>query len=282
MEKLQKALKKARQQRDRTGANTAAPVSAPMVANSLSTANDGLAADDGWTELTPFEPAQKLLERHHVVSLSATEKAIPFDILRTKTQLMMQKSGWSRLGITSPTPACGKTTTAANLALGFTRQSDIRVILVELDLRRPSMAKLLGHVPPQDVTSMLKGETPFADQAVRIRNNLAISMARQAASDPTAILLNHQTHDTLAEIEETYAPDLMIFDLPPVLMNDDTRAFMKHLDCALIMARAEETSIAQIDACEREVAEQTNVLGVVLNQCRHTEETGYDYGYGYS
>jgi Mrp family chromosome partitioning ATPase len=75
----------------------------------------------------------------------------------------------------------------------------------------------------------------------------------------------------------------MIFDLPPVLVSDDTRAFLKDVDCALIVARAGATSAAQIDTCEREVAEQTNVLGVVLNQCRHIEDTDYGYEkYGYA
>jgi Mrp family chromosome partitioning ATPase len=275
MEKLQKALQKARQQRNESVG--AASVSTPMADNLLATAGSEPAGNDEWTKLMPFEPDRKLLDRHHIVSLSATEKATPFDILRTKAQLLMQKNDWTRLGITSPTPACGKTTTAANLALGFTRQNDQRVILVELDLRRPSMAKLLGHKPAHDVTSMLNGIIPFSDQAIRVRDNLAISMACQAATDPTSILLSHKTHETLAEIEATYAPDLMIFDLPPVLMSDDARAFLKHLDCGLIMAKAEETSIAQIDACEREVAEQTNVLGVVLNQCRHVGDVGYSY-----
>ena len=54
------------------------------------------------------------------------------------------------------------------------------------------------------------------------------------------------------------------------------------VDCALLIARAEVTTVAQIDACEREIAEQTNVLGVVLNQYRHEDDTtGYGYGYGY-
>ena len=70
----------------------------------------------------------------------------------------------------------------------------------------------------------------------------------------------------------------MIFDLPPFLVSDDTRAFIKNVDAVLIMARAGETKISQIDACEREIAEHTNVLGVALNQCQFTEESGgYEY-----
>jgi hypothetical protein len=48
-------------------------------------------------------------------------------------------------------------------------------------------------------------------------------------------------------------------------VNDDTRAFLKHADCALIVIRAGQTRYGQFDTCEREFGEQTNVLGVVLN-----------------
>ena len=73
-------------------------------------------------------------------------------------------------------------------------------------------------------------------------------------------------------IEARYKPDVMIFDLPSVLVNDDTRAFLKNVDCALIVVRANQTRYSQFDTCEREIAEHTNVLGVVLNAYRHADK----------
>lgn len=277
MEKLQKALQKARDQRITAGSADAVPrVSAHPVENGAPISLDAL-----WAEIPSFEPDRRTLDRNLLVSLTADQKSTPFDILRTKAQLLMQKNGWTRLGITSATPSCGKTTLACNLALGFSRQSELRVILVEFDLRRPSMARMLATMPTHDLTEMLSGDVPFADQALRVGENVAISMARKPSSDPTSVLLRRQTHATLAEIEETYAPDLMIFDLPPILVGDDTRAFLKDVDCSILVAKAETTTVPQIDSCEREIAEHCNVLGVVLNQCRHADDVGYDgYYYG--
>jgi Mrp family chromosome partitioning ATPase len=275
MEKLQKALQKARDQRTAAGAPTA-----PVSSVSPVSTEDVTLVDAAWAALAPLKLDRKRLDRNLLVSLEADQKAAPFDILRTKTQLLMQKNGWSRLGITSPTPACGKTTLACNLALGLTRQSDIRAVVIELDLRRPSMARLFGTSPDHDVTAMLSGQVDFAEQAGRIGEHVAISMAQRPSSDPTSILFSQRTHATLAKIEETYAPDLVIFDLPPILVGDDTRAFLREVDCAILVAKAESTSAAQIDGCEREVAEYSNVLGVVLNQCRHADDEGYDYYYG--
>jgi protein-tyrosine kinase len=62
----------------------------------------------------------------------------------------------------------------------------------------------------------------------------------------------------------------MIFDLPSILIGDDARAFLQHVDCALILTRADQTRYGDFDSCEREVREYTNVLGVVLNGYRHS------------
>jgi len=128
---------------------------------------------------------------------------------------------------------------------------------------------------------VLSGKTPFAKQALRVRGNVALGLARERASDPTRFLISQQTEDVIIRIEEEFQPDLMLFDTPPVLVSDDTRAFLSKVDCALIVARAEKTTISQIDTCEREIAEHTNVVGVVLNHVRFADnDVGYGYGYG--
>jgi len=57
-------------------------------------------------------------------------------------------------------------------------------------------------------------------------------------------------------------------------MNDDTRAFLKNVDCALIIVRADQTKYSHFDISEREIAEHTNVLGVVLNGYRAPNTKG--------
>jgi protein-tyrosine kinase len=284
MEKLQKALQKAREQRGVQSATT--PRVPPITSRSGAQATSGTldtfggpAADDTaalWAELTPFEPDPKTLERNRIVTATAGRESTDFDILRTKILLTMRKNGWKRLAITSPTMSCGKTTTACNLAIGFGRSPDMRSILVEFDLRRPNVAKTLGLPAGKEISDMLEGRISFADQAVRYRDNVAIAAAHEATPDPTSMLLSRTTQATLQGIETDYTPDLMIFDLPPILVSDDTRAVLKDVDCAILIARADATKISQIDNCEREIAEHTNMLGVVLNQCRdHDEAQAY-------
>lgn len=263
MEKLQAALAKARQNREDKGAP--AP-GRSEVGVSHTTADLSLdAVDQRWHDLTPFDVTAKHLEKHRIVTREASPAATPFDILRTKVLLQMRQNGWRRLAITSPMPASGKTTTACNLALGLGRQRDLRAILLDLDLRDPSVGKFFQTEPRQTIGRVLSGDVEFSDQALRIGDNVAVSMARRPEDDPTRLLLAEETSEVIDRIESEYNPDLLIFDLPSVLVNDDTRAFLKHADCALIVIRASQTKYSQFDTCEREIGEQTNVLGVVLN-----------------
>ena len=260
MEKLQAALSKARESRVRTsgeGEETRRKRSARPTSRKASTEN--------WEALTPFEPSEKQLKRNRVVTRAANAAAAPFDVLRTKILLQMRQNGWKKLAITSPMPNCGKTTTACNLALGFGRQRDLRTVLLDLDLRDPSVHDFFNHTPRHGIGDLLAGRVEFKEQALRVGENVAISMARAPEQDPARLLLSEETGEVIDEIDHIYQPDLMIFDLPSVLVNDDTRAFLKNVDCALIVIRAGSTRYGQFDTCEREVAEHTNVAGVVLN-----------------
>lgn len=266
MEKLQAALASAR--RARAGDP---PIRDDSNRVAQKRKRERSSSSDIWQLLEPFSPPASTLREHRIVSNTASSAATPFDILRTKILLQMRQNNWTRLGITSPMPNSGKSTIACNLALGLGRQSEFRSMLFDLDLRDPSIGEFFEHKPEIGLGAVLEGEAEFEDQALRIGDNLIVSMADAPEEDPARIMLAEQTVDTLEDLQRTYQPDIMIFDLPSVLVNDDTRAFLKNVDCALIISRANSTRYSQFDICEREIAEHTNVLGVVLNAYRNAD-----------
>lgn len=278
MEKLQLALEKARKKRDVS--SVPVPAAKDHGAPRPREERQGFRETAPlWHALSPLDLDPTLLVRNRIFSYGGGDAAAEFDLLRTKAILQMRKNGWKRLAITSPTMGCGKTTTAANLALGFTRQLDKSVILFDMDLRRPSLARMLGAKPEQGVRELLSGTVDFAHQAVRVGDNVALSLSKGASKDSAQLLQRDATGRQIDAIEADYQPDLVIFDLPPMLASDDTTGFLKNVDCVLLIAGAEITSVSQVDSCERQIAEHTNVLGVVLNKCRfHEEESGYPYG----
>lgn len=284
MEKLQVAIEQARQRREGNGAATKPPREAKAV-NAVARKRagprllpDGLA--DLWAALPELKlPVTNGDARRLVAHLPGLE-ATHYDVLRTKVLIELRKNGWRRVAISSPSVGCGKTTTACNLALSIARQGELRVALFDLDLRRPAVARVFGGEPARDISEFLTGAAPYGDQAMRIGSNLGVSMALHPQTDPTQLLAGQRAAEVIDEVEKTYAPDVMIFDLPPVLAADDARAFLRHVDCAILMAQAEVTKAQEIDICEREIAEQTNVLGVVLNECRFdgNQNKVNDYG----
>jgi Mrp family chromosome partitioning ATPase len=282
MERLQAALEKARAQREgREPAGTAnvrSPLPAAPSPQGARSAAQAQPATGAWDEIPLGQWDRAHLAKHRVVAFGGGPEANAVDMLRTRVVQLMRQNGWKRVAITSPDKSAGKSTTCCNLLASLSRQTDRRTILFDLDLRRPALANILGHKGDVSFSAVLSGEVPFAQQAVRFSEMAAVAMNYRAERNPSELLLSDKTATVLAQIEKTYQPDIMIFDMPPMLVTDDTLAFLKNVDCAIVVAGAESTTIDQIDICEKEIAAQTNVLGVVLNKCRHMEQ-GYGYDY---
>lgn len=272
---IQAAIQKAREARERLGPSGAVPV-----AVRVGQAQSKLAQAAAWTALPELHPDPLLLERNLVVSFGGGGPAVTFDVMRTKVLQTMRANKWRRLAITSPGAASGKTTTCLNLAFSLGRQPDLRSIVIEADLRRPAMARILGLKTPHQFATVLQGHGPAGGHLLRHGPNLAFGTTETAVPNPAELLHSALIGDVLAGIEAEYAPDLMIFDMPPMQVSDDAIGFMGHVDCVLLIAAAGSTTVAEVDRCEQELAAQTNVMGVVLNKCRYLDmPQGYDADY---
>jgi Mrp family chromosome partitioning ATPase len=261
MERIQSALAKARAARDRK-----LQVTNPGTGKKVTEAGP-------WPTLATLTLNPGHLERNRIVALHPGQHAASFDVMRTNLLRTLRTNGWTRVAITSPTPACGKSTVAANLAFSLARLADTRVLLVELDLRHPSLAQMLGaEAGAQNfAASLAEGKVDFA-QIRRAGDNLAIALNSRAMENPAELLSAARTADLIDEIEAQLRPDVVIFDLSPVLVSDDAIAFLDQVDCALVVAAADESTVAEIDKCGKDLAKRTQVLGVVLNKCRYMEQ----------
>ncbi|MEK6216902.1 MAG: CpsD/CapB family tyrosine-protein kinase [Boseongicola sp.] len=277
MEKLQAALAKARAQRDGDPVGSMSRPDPNLRLKSRQVAeNEALTAL--WGEVPLFEPSARRLKQASIFASTPTSEATHFDILRTKLLLEMRRNDWSRIAITSATSGSGKTTMGCNLIAGFGRQPEVRGMLFDFDMRRPAVSRFFGATPTHSVVDVLEEKVPYAEQAVRLHDNTLVSMTTKSLRDPSKLLLKQRTAEILDDIQATYRPDIMLFDLPPVLVSDETRAFLKLVDAVLIVAASDASTIAQIDECEREVSEYSNVAGIVLNKCRYMDD-GYGYSY---
>jgi len=235
-----------------------------------------------WQPLATFAPSAKLMSRNRIVSFETQPRnatnAAAFDILRTKVVQQMRAHGWKRLAITSPGGHCGKTTVAMNLAFSLAKQPEFNTIVAEMDMRHPTMAKTFGLPGRTGFAAVLNGQADFADVARRPRDNLAFGMNYESTPNSSELLQSSPVGHILGNIEEKFMPDLTIFDMPPMMHSDDTMAFMGQVDCVLLVAAAETTSLSEIDICESDLASQTNVMGVLLNKCRYIDKNSSSAG----
>ena len=234
-------------------------------------------ARSAWGELRPYKPDPKHLRANRIVTYERADPAhIAYDMMRTRLLQFVRANGWMSVAVTSPSANCGKTTTCLNLAFSLAYQQDTRTVLMDVDLRRPSMAQMLGLRESHSMARILDGTGRIEDNFVRYGETLAIGTNDHASRYPSELLQHQAAADALERIRTQLSPDVILYDMPPMMSNDDVMAFLPHVDCVLLVAAAETTTIGEIDRCERELGAQTNVLGVVLNKCRYTEEK---YGY---
>lgn len=233
-----------------------------------------------WDALATFDPDPRHLERNLVCTLHAGAEAKPFDIIRTKLLHQMRSNEWRRVALASPDSGCGKTLLTLNLALSMARQPDLTTLAVELDMRRPSMARVLGLKSGHQFSQVLAGHSAAADHLSRIGTNLAVATNARPEVAAAELLASKGAAHVVDRMETEFAPDVMLFDLPPLLMTDDAMAFMDQIDCVLLVAAAEHNTMAQITRCAEDLAARCNFLGVILNKCRFLP-SGERYGYGY-
>ncbi|MFN7224612.1 MAG: CpsD/CapB family tyrosine-protein kinase, partial [Paracoccaceae bacterium] len=191
-----------------------------------------------------------------------------FDILRTRISQAMQDRGWRRIGITSPTHGCGKSFTAANLALALARRPDSRVVLIDLDLRRPGLHTLFGASSPGALRDFLDGSQPMESRFLRVGKTLAVAFNGEAMPDASDILHSANTAQALDAMETQLDPEITVMDLPPILVSDDVLAMKGKVDAVLIVADGTQTTAKDIRACEALLDKRIPLMGVVLNRAQ--------------
>lgn len=269
VERLKQAIEKARQQRE--VAATPPAVRAP--------AQDRPALGS-WRGLESLVLDPDHLTQGRIVSHSRDHWAFqPFDLLRTRISTVCQSNGWRRIGVTSPTKGCGKSAVTLNLAFSLGRNQDLRTMVIDCDLRKPSLAKLLGVRSASAVPELLGDAPDLAKLPLRYGDNLAFCLNDRPLRNSAELLGAAQTSRNLNRLLHDFEPDLVLIDLQPVLAGDDVLAFLGNLDAILIVIGAGLTTAHEVEESRRMIGADTNFLGVVLNKVTVADNDAYDYDY---
>jgi|TARA_R110000851_G_scaffold49074_17_gene118170 Mrp family chromosome partitioning ATPase len=238
-----------------------------------------------WPALRRVVLDRKHLAKHRLISATREDPAhVAFDVLRTKLLAALRTHGWHRVAITSPTPDCGKSFVAANLAISLSRQSSVRTVLMDMDLRRPSLAHTLGQPDPGRMAGFLSGDIPLQrfltcpeDNALNIGQTLAMGFNDRAEPYAAEILHAPETGEVLQDMYRRLAPDVVIFDMPPALYYDDVLGFRPQFDGVLIVVGGGRTTAQHIRDVKARFGTDTPLLGVVMNRAEGESIAKYGY-----
>ncbi|MEP1766216.1 MAG: exopolysaccharide biosynthesis protein [Sulfitobacter sp.] len=266
--------------RPRRFANHEGPMTkdADLIADTASTAlpaqyTDTVEPRDLWAILHEQDPGkdQHILEGSQAADdFRATDVSRAFDLLRTRLRQTIKQHGWTNIGVAAPTSGCGTTFTAANLAASLARVPSSRTVLMDFNMRSPGVAKALDMDASQtgDLSDFLAGDVAISDFILRANETLALGLGTGALPNAAEILQDPATAASLEEMRAALRPDVVLYDLPPLLSHDDTAAFLPQLDGVLLVSDGTQTMAKHIAECERILDGQVPLLGVILNRAR--------------
>jgi Mrp family chromosome partitioning ATPase len=169
--------------------------------------------DAAWERLRTVTLDRRHLARQRVIAADRVDPAhVAFDVLRTRLLQTLRARGWRRVAITSPTQGCGKTFVAANLALSLSRRASCRTVLIDLDLRIPSLAAVLGVGDVDYLHPFLAGKQPAEAHLVRARPNLALGLNAGPVFDAAELLQEPATAQALMEMQAALEPDVVLYE----------------------------------------------------------------------
>lgn len=217
-----------------------------------------------YRETKVVEASAETWRRRKLVVATDGRMAEQFRNLRTSVLRRLKANNSSTLAITSPTPRSGTSLIAANLAVGLALATSHTVLLVDLDLRRPTLHEMFGIPLQPGLTNHLFEAVPLSQCLVNPGlDRLVVLPAGTKITRPSDILLSNVVADLANELKTRYSDRLVLFDLPSVLAGDEAQAFLPLVDCYLMTIKA---GFTRRDDLERAVEVLGgNLLGTVLN-----------------
>ena len=230
-----------------------------------------------------FDPEHARENRVLLSSAIAQDRGIiaAYGMLRTRILHRARANGLYTVGMTSAAPQDGKSLTSVNLALSLAREKNSMVVLLDLDMRNPSVCRTLGITPLNELRDFFERrvETP-EDLFVSIGiDNLLIAGNVTPTDSSAELLASSRLEELLAYIRESTTNPIILIDLPPVLSPEDTLVVAPRIDSLVLVACEGKTPRADLQKAGELLADFP-VLGMVLNRSSERVQ-GYGYGYGY-
>lgn len=270
MDRIQKALDKAKRKHSETDiseVNDSVDVSI--------TVEDSLPLDPLAPSLDEIEYTQtkvirtpaSVLENNRVIAgLYNNPQSAVFRMLRTQVLQKMRQNDWQTIAVTSPTAGEGKSLVSANLAVAIAMELNQTVLLVDMDLRNPTVSKYFGLNVERGLKEYLQEDVYLHHVLVNPGiERLVILPGVGRAEDSAELLSSPKMSSLVKDIKSQYNSRLIIFDVPPLLQTDDVLLSSNYFDCTLLVLEDGKNNEENIKK-SLQLLEGTHLLGTVLNK----------------
>lgn len=224
--------------------------------------------------VTAADPRSRLAEEFRVIKRPLIANASSgFGAGGARSNLVM---------VTSAMPDEGKTFCAVNLALSIAMELDRTVLLVDADVARPSLPRVLGLPDLPGLFDVLEGRVADVGEVLHPTNVEKLSFLASGTLNPRApeLLASESMAALLEELAGRHPDRIVVFDSPPLLVTTEANELAAHMGQVVLVALAGRTQHAEV---KRAVAATQSCPArfMVLNQARPEGASGYGYGYGY-
>jgi protein-tyrosine kinase len=198
--------------------------------------------------------------------------------LRTQILHKSQRQKLQSIVIASINPSEGKTITALNLSWLLAQTDGVKCLIIDSDLRMPSLTDYLGIETDKGLSDILAGRANLTDSIIKLEPaGLHILPGGEARSDVAELISGPKFKEILRQAREMF--DYVIIDAPPLGIFTDANILINHADGAMLVIRAGRTKYSAVDRV-LETLPKDRMMGVVLNHSEDVlDETHYNYGY---
>lgn len=270
MSKLKKALEKAKEARGEQAAATVhriEPAPPPAAAPEQ---------DVPHKEYGPLKPAYSntrvipcdsaVLRTNRVISVCTEDEANKLKILRTQILDQIAEEGKSTIMVTSANPGEGKTLTAINLAISFSHQLNKTVLLVDADIRKPTIHRIFGLDDGPGLSDYLIGKARIPDLLINPGlDRFVILPGGRPLTNSTELLGSPRMRALMEELKGRYDDRFILFDAAPVLTSADPMVLSNLVDGIVVVVEAEKTKREDIQKVF-EIMHNKPIIGTVFNK----------------
>ncbi len=199
--------------------------------------------------------------------------------IRTSIQYSNLDKKIKTILLTSTSKNEGKSTTVANLAIQFAGVDKKKVLLIDCDLRNPSVHKQFNLTNMNGLTDLLIQEKSISSYIKKTElENLDILTAGNIPPNPAEMLASNKMKDLIEMLKESY--DYIFIDTPPIGMVTDAGILASFIDATVLVVRSEEIDANKLRETKKKLDEvNANLIGTVLNAYKIQKDDYYYYSY---